>query len=45
MKWFGHLARMGKKKKESRAQHSKLSKYRAQGRIRKRWIEGITEVC
>jgi hypothetical protein len=44
-KWFRHLVQMQADELASRALLFRSSGYRAQGRPRKRWLEGVSEVC
>jgi hypothetical protein len=45
IKWSGHLVRMQSDKSASRALHFRSSGYRTQGRPRKRWLDGVSEIC
>ena len=44
IKWFGHLHRMEPYKLASKAYTMRISGYKARGRPRKTWIQGVEEV-
>ena len=44
IKWFGHLHRMEPNKLASKAYTMRISGYKARGRPRKTWIQGVKEV-
>ena len=43
IRWFGHLTRMAPHQLASKAYNTKMSGYKARGRPRKTWIEGVKE--
>ena len=43
IRWFGHLTRMTLHQLASKAYSTKMSGYKARGRPRKTWIEGVKE--
>ena len=43
IRWFGHLTRMAPHQLASKAYNKKISGYKARGRPRKTWIEGVKE--
>ena len=43
IRWFGHLTRMAPHQLGSKAYNTKISGYKARGRLRKTWIEGVKE--
>lgn len=43
--WFGHLVRMQHDQTAAQAYHQQYSGYKARGRPRKRWIDGVSEAC
>ncbi|XP_076043858.1 uncharacterized protein LOC143026952 [Oratosquilla oratoria] len=43
LRWFGHLTRMAPHQLVSKAHNKKISGYKARGRPRKTWIEGVKE--
>ena len=43
IRWFGHLTRMAPHQLASEAYNTKMSGYKARGRPRKTWIEGVKE--
>jgi len=44
-KWFGHLVRMAPDQPAFRAYNLKSSDVRPRGRPRRRWIEGVADIC
>ena len=43
IRWFGHLTRMAPHQLASKAYNTKMSGYKARGRPRKTWTEGVKE--